>query len=308
MSLESGTEHRSAAPAAGTPGTSGGPGTPGRFGASGTPGTPGSVRAPGAALRDVLALLALTGTLWLVHVFGRTLPTPAAAVVWAALGALVALGLYRRARMRRAVFLTAYVRGGSPLARRLRGGPLMAARAGLLGAALGLVLLAALIRLGDPYAWVVLVASAPALVLAQRVLGRVLAPHASAEFGPELVWRAAAAVVGAAMLAALVALAFYSAQPELGGVTLERAVWHFVDAERARSAWVEALLQGAAVQDGLRLWLAQQLMPVPGTSLVHALGWLIVLAEEALFVWSYLLVCSAVLVGVRRHDGDGTAR
>jgi hypothetical protein len=52
----------------------------------------------------------------------------------------------------------------------------------------------------------------------------------------------------------------------------------------------------------LRLWLAQQLMPQPGASLGQALGWLAVLAEEVLFVWSYLLLCSGVLLGATRRD------
>ena len=43
-------------------------------------------------------------------------------------------------------------------------------------------------------------------------------------------------------------------------------------------------------------------MPAPGTSLAQALGWLLVLAEEALFVWSYLLTCNGVLIGMKRND------
>jgi hypothetical protein len=60
----------------------------------------------------------------------------------------------------------------------------------------------------------------------------------------------------------------------------------------------QALLQAAAAKDALRLWLAQQLMPQPGASLAELLGWLLVIAEEGLFVWSYLLVCNGLLIGV----------
>lgn len=258
-----------------------------------------------SALRDMLALLALTGAARLVHVYGRTLPDAAAAAVWAALAVLIATALFRRARIRRGAFLAAYVRSASPLARRLRGGWLMAARAGVLGAGLALVLAVALIRLADARAWIVLVASVPVLVLVHRVLRRALAPHVSPAYAPELAWRLTAAAVGALMLGALVALAFHRAQPELGAVSLEQAVWHFADQERARSGAAQILLQMAAAKDGLRLWLAQQLMPVPGASLVQGLGWLIVLAQEAVFVWSYLQLGSAVLIGVKRHDGGG---
>ncbi|MBN1239486.1 MAG: hypothetical protein JXB36_13365, partial [Gammaproteobacteria bacterium] len=93
-----------------------------------------------AALRDVLALLALTGGLWLFHVYGRVLPDVALAAVWAVATAAIAAGLLRRARLRRAALLRVYLRPASPLARRLRGGWLMAVRETALAAALALLL------------------------------------------------------------------------------------------------------------------------------------------------------------------------
>ena len=249
----------------------------------------------------MLALFALTGAVWLFHIYGRTLPTAAVAVVWALLAALLGAALLGRARIRRAAFLAAYVRAGSPLERRLRGGWPMAALALLLGAVLALLLGIALLRRDAPVDWVVLLAAVPAVVLTRAVVSRALAPHASPAYLPELVRRIAIAAVGAAVVAALVALAFHRTYPELGSVSLEQAVWHLVDQEHARSAPVQVLLQMAAAKDGLRLWLAQQLMPQPGTSLAQAAGWLVVLAEEALFVWSYLLLCSAVLMATNRR-------
>ena len=131
---------------------------------------------------------------------------------------------------------------------------------------------------------------------------RGLERHANALYLPALAWRLAAAVVGSVLLIALIIGAFHRAYPDLAEVGLERAVWHFVDQERARSAFVEVLLQIAAAKDALRLWLAQQLMPQPGGSLAQAAGWVIVLAEEALFVWSYLLwLCPAVLPRASRR-------
>jgi hypothetical protein len=249
------------------------------------------------AARDMLALFALTAAVWIFHIYGRTLPTAAMAAVWALLTALLTAALLRRARIRRAAFLHAYVHAGSSLERRLRGGWLMAARALLLGAVLALLLGIALLRRDAATDWLVLLAAVPVVVITHALATRALAAHVSGLYLPELAWRVTLAAAGVMIVAALVALAFYRAYPELGGVSLERAVWHLVDQERARSAATRVLLQMAAAKDALRLWLGQQLMPQPGTSLVQALGWLTLLAEEALFVWSHLLLCSAVLMG-----------
>ena len=113
---------------------------------------------------------------------------------------------------------------------------------------------------------------------------------------------AASLATGAALVAAGVLLALQRSYPDFAGVGLERAVWHLVDQEQARSGILLALLQGLAAADGLRLWLAQQLLPVPGTSAWQLLGWAVVLAEETLFVWSYLLLAHGVLTGVGAHD------
>jgi hypothetical protein len=263
-----------------------------------------SLAPPGAlngVLRPTLTLLALTAALWTLHVAGRTLSTAALTIAWAATAAVLGIALYRRGRIRRAAFLTAYFHRGSVLERRLRGGWPMAVWSMLIGALIAPLLLVALFRL-DGFGWAVLVAAVPALVLSDRALRRTLAGHASEAYLPELAWRCAAALVGTAMVGALLAIAFYRAYPDLGAATLEQAVWDLVDRERARSGAAETLLQLAAAKDGLRLWLAQQLMPRPGGSLGQALGWLAVLAEEVLFVWSYLLLCSGVLLGATRRD------
>jgi hypothetical protein len=262
--------------------------------------------APGAlsALRDTLVLLALTGGVWLVHLFGRTLPTAALAAAWGLLAIVIAAGLFRRARIRRGAFLAAYLRAASPFVRLLRGGWLMAARWLLVAAALSLVLMVALIRLDDPREWIVLIASAPILVAAHRLVRRVLAKHVRADYLPELVWRITSVGVGVLMVGVLAALAFYRPYPDLGGVSLERAVWHYVNEEHARSAPAEMLLEAAAAKDALRFWLAQQLMPQPGDSLAQALGWLAVLAEESLFVWSYLMFAGAALLRSAGLGGD----
>jgi hypothetical protein len=264
--------------------------------------SPDSARSLLPALRDMLALLGVAAAAWLIHVYGRVSPTAVLAAVWAGLTAAIAVGLFRRARIRRAAILSAYLRASSPLERRLRGGWLMAARESLLAGALALLLMVALVRLANDEAWIVLIASVPLLVGIHRLLRRAFASHVSPAYLPELTWRVTLAAVGMLMLIALVWLAYHRAYPDLGAVSLERAVWHMVDQERARSGSAEVLLQMAAAKDALRLWIAQQLMPQPGTSLAQALGWLAVLAEEAVFVWSYLLLCSAVLIGIDRNE------
>ncbi len=254
------------------------------------------------ALRDMLYLLGLTFLLWVYHVYARTLPGPALAAAWLLMTLLIGSGLFWRARIRRRAFIAAYLAPGSGLAHRLRGGVLLAARHGLLAGLLAAFLTVAIVRVPDARVWLLLAANVPVLVFVQLALRRALASHVNLRYLPELSWRLALLVTGAALFAAVLALALYRDYPDLGSVSMERAVWHLVDQERARSDTALLLLQLSAAKDGLRLWLAQQLMPVPGTSVLQLLGWLIILMEEALFVWSWLLACAGLLIGVNRND------
>jgi hypothetical protein len=256
-------------------------------------------------LRDLLCLLGAAALAWAYYVYARVLPTPALFAAWGVFSALIATALLYRARIRRRAFLAVYVAEASPLQRWLRGGVLLALRPLLLGALLALLLMVALARIDEARTWLVLIAAGPTLVLLRAgLLGR-LRRHAGALYLPLLSWRAAAWPVGAALVALLLWLAFHQAYPDFAAVSLERAVWHMVDQEQARSGPGLVLLQAAAAKDGLRLWLAQQLMPAPATSLVQLLGWLLVLAEEVLFVWSYLLLSHGLLIGAGTVDRAG---
>jgi hypothetical protein len=243
---------------------------------------------------------------WGYYVFSRVLPTPALVLVWVLFTSLIATALLHRARIRRRAFLAVYVAQASPLQGWLRGGLLLALRPALLGALLALLLMIALARIGDSRAWLALIAAGPVLVLLRAWLTGRLAAHAGPLHLPILSWRAAALPVGAALALLLVWLAYHQAYPDFRGVSLERAVWHLVDQEQARSGPAQVLFQVAAAKDGLRLWLAQQLMPAPATSLVQLLGWLLVLAEEVLFVWSYLLLSHGILIGAGTVDRTGS--
>jgi hypothetical protein len=254
------------------------------------------------AVRDMLWLLALSAALWLLHRYGRVLPDTALLAVGVPVTALLTFGLFWRRRVRRRAFIAAYVAPGSPLGHWLRGGWLLAASQSVVAVVLALVLIIALVRLRDPRVWIVLVAAGPVLVLLQRGVRGLLRAHASAVYLPALSWRVSVLLTAALMLASLVIMTLQQAYPAFAGVSLERAVWHLADQEQARGEVAQLLMQMAAAKDALRLWLAQQLMPTPGTSLLQLLGWLLVLADELLFVWSYLLLCQALLVAVSSND------
>lgn len=252
--------------------------------------------------RDLFCLVAAAAAAWLFHLYVRLLPTVVVTACWVLLAGTIAAGLFRRARVRRRALLAVYIAAGSPWQPHLRGGLVMRARALLLGGVFALALALGLARLESAMAWLALATAMPVLVGLRRVLHERLAPHAAAAYLPLLSWQAAALGTGLALLGVLVALAAQQAYPDFSGVSLERAAWHMVDQEHARSGLAQALLQGMAAFDGLRLWLAQQLMPSPGTSVLQLLGWLLVLAEGMLFVWSYLLMAFGVLTMVGTHD------
>lgn len=259
---------------------------------------------PRQVFADALALLGVTALSWAFHVYARILPTSGVLACWLLFSALAAAGLWRQGRVRRRAFLAAYVAGGSPLQRLLRGGPLMAARALLLGGVLAVALMLSLARIDDLRVWLALIAAPAALVLLRAWLHRRLRAHASPVFLPLLSWRACALVIGAGLVLLLAAFALDRAYPDFTGISLERAVWHMVDREVARSAPWEAMLQGLAAADGLRLWLGQQLMPAPAESALQLFGWLLVLGQQALFAWSYLLCGYGVLAAVGALDRD----
>ncbi len=250
----------------------------------------------------MLGLLGALVLAWVFHVYARVLPSAALAVVWCAFTVLIAAALFHQARVRRRAFLAVYVAPTSPLQNWLRGGVFMALGSLAAGGILALVLMTSLARIAGPWQWLALLAAVPALVLVRASLWRRLARHASPHYVAVLSWRVAALVIGVALVAGFVLLALYQAYPAFADVSLERAVWHMIDQEHARSAPWQGLLEARAGLDGLRLWLAQQLMPAPGDSFLQMLGWALVFAEQMLFAWSYLLMSFGVLKGMGAHE------
>ncbi len=264
-----------------------------------------AVTAGSGLLLNVLLTLGATALLWALHLYGRTLTEPALILVWFVMTALLATGLFIRARIRRRAFLLAYLHADSAIARRWRGGVVMAVRVCLLAGLLAAVLIVALLRIETTAVWVALIAAALMLAPLHACGARALAGQANPVWLTELAWRIAIAVVGLLLMAALAALAYHQPQPELGGVRLDSAVWYFVERESARSELAGLLLELAAAKDGLKYWLGQQLLPQPGVSFTQAAGWAVILAEEALFVWSYLSLLSATLIArehIRTHQ------
>ena len=146
------------------------------------------------------------------------------------------------------------------------------------------------------------------LPLLNALVQQLCRKQANALFLPELGWRIASVAVGVVLTAALTWHGYQSLYPDFRDVSLDQAVWHMVGLQQARSELLLMLLQMAAAGDALRLWLAEQLLPTPGASYWQATGWIILLAQEALFVWSYLLLCrgmqrfSAVVIPTGTHE------
>lgn len=244
-----------------------------------------------ALVRQISALLLLSAGLWLLHLYARVLPTGAVLGACVGLAFLIARGLFLRARLRRRVWLSAYLHSGSPLQLLLRGGLLMALMQGVLATGLAVAFLSTLIRSTDRFMFLLLSGAAVLMPLLNGLLQKLCRRHASALFLPELGWRLSSFVFGVVLIAILTWHGYQQLYPDFSDVTLEQAVWHMVGLQQARSDLLLMLLQMAAAGEGLRLWLAEQLLPTPGATLWQALGWIILLAQQALFVWSYLLLC-----------------
>jgi len=253
-------------------------------------------------LRDLLLILTGSAALWLCFLWGRTFSDSLLIAAWIIISTPIAAGLYWRRRLRRRVLLSAYLRSGRPLARWLRGGWLLAARQAGAGLLLGGLLLIALLRIEDTRVWYVLLAGGLLLVLVQAAARPVLRTESNPAYLAEVVSKLSLPLTGTLLVGALLLLAIYRSYPDFSGVSLERAVWHLVDQQQARSGIARSLLELAAAKDALRLWLGQQLMPQPGISLAQLAGWLVLLAEEVLFAWSYLLLCNGLLLGAEADD------
>lgn len=245
---------------------------------------------------QTIMLLVLVTLLWLLFLCARVWTTPVALGLWLLLTAVVARGLFLRARLRRRAWLQMYLHPASALVPRLGGGPLLMGMQTVLAAALALLLMVTMAGGSHPQMWFWLIGSALLLPSLACGLERVLAAQANPALLAELAWRLSGVIVGVGLLLAFTLQAYVQSYPDFSAVSLEQAVWHLAGQQQARSEATLAVLQGAAAAEGVRLWLAQQLLPTPAESLWQALGWVLLLAQEALFIWSYLLACRGIVM------------
>jgi len=264
--------------------------------------TPQLAPTPAAILNQCLALTATASLLWLFHLYARVLDTAFLVGICLLVTVLLLMALWWRARLQRQVLLLAHVQPGSPLQRWMRGGLLMALLRLPLAMVLAPLLLVTLVRLDDNRLWLLLIVAAPVLVLLRTFLRARLAFHAREPYLTLLLWRIGSATLFLVLLAVVIALSIARDWPDFQAATLEQAIWHMADREVARSAPFQDLLQLFAAMDGLRLWLAQQVLPaLPLDRLLLLVGWALVFAKNALFVWSYALILHAVLVLTAPH-------
>lgn len=250
-------------------------------------------------------MLGLLGLIGLLLVLSHLLPRLATGYVLLAWGALwlplLAL-LFLRRRVARRVWLTGYLRDGSPWFGRLRGGPLMLLGQALVAGLLALALLSALARGVSASTWMVLVLCVPLWALGWRALARYLERHVAPRYLAPITGDVLRRIGGVVLLLVLATWALWQPYPDLGGVTLYEAVRFFAARQQAESVPLRHLLEVAAALDGGRHWLAQHWLDgLPGLALQLA-AWLVVLVQEWLFVWPFLLLCQAVGHIIHGHE------
>lgn len=259
-------------------------------------------------LQLMLGLLALIAVLLIMgRLLGR-MSDGHVLISWVLLWLPMLALLFWRRRMVRRAWLRVHLQEGSPWSARLRGGVLMLLGQTLVSGALALALLISLARGIPASTWIVLVLFVPVWAKAWSGLGRALARHASREFLSLTTARILVWLSGTVLLLGLATWTLWQPFPDLGTVTLYEAVRHFAARQEAESLVLQRLLELTAALDGARHWLAQrwhEVLPGPALQLV---AWMVVLVQEWLFVWPYLLLCQAlshvVYLHEHRHEPD----
>ncbi len=247
-------------------------------------------------LNDLLWLLLPALVLVLVYLYGRIMPDALLLAVWLGLVLVMGAGAFLYSRQRRRVFLQAHVDKGSRLQHWLRGGPLLLLLRMLAALLLAAVLLVAMVRLRSPAEALLMILALLVLAVSRRGLAALLARHLTPAYLPVATWRLAQWITFLLLMVALSLLALWQPQPALAGISLDRAVWHIVDAEQARSGMLLNLLQINAALDGLRFWIGQQLIPALEWPLMETLAWLVLLGWQALVAWAWLGLCRGTLL------------
>ena len=262
------------------------------------------------ALNDMLWLLPVPFLLILAGWFGSMLSDHAvvAAVVGAA--ALMTVGMWLRAVVGRRIFLAGALRGESPWYRWLRGGAGLALVSLLVAIPLAAILLVAVVRPTGPHLLIGLVLNVPVLVLLRQFWARRLAAHAVPRFQPVLALRLALAVNFLLLFLVLGVAALFQSYPDFGALTLTEAMLSEAGRQQAESGLMLGLMQLAAAKDALSWWLGQQMLPGAVRPGLQVAAWAVLLATNAMVIWSYLLMCSALLTLLHWrswHPGRGSS-
>lgn len=256
-------------------------------------------------MNRLAAVLVLVALLWLFHLNARLLDDELILAVWLALGGALGLAGFWQARVRRERMLSACLYPESRLQRRLRGGPFMLARQLGIGFVLGAALVLALTRLESDLLALALPGAALLWWVSYYMAYTGLRWHVHPRWLPVISGRIAGWLIVVGVLPFLVWSSLHQVRPDLEGVTLSRAAWHFVDAESARSGWLETALQLVAAGEGLRQWLMQQVLPgVQAGPVLVALGWIMLFAAQVVWVLGLSRLFLALESGVRRYDSN----
>lgn len=245
---------------------------------------------------DMLWLLLLGFALIGFYRFGRLLPDAAIFAIWLTTTMLIALGHFLRLRIRRRAWLEAYVAPASGLQQWLRGGALAFLLRLLLATALAIVLMIGALRLHGSEELLLLLASLPLIAALRWGAGQGLGRHVAPSYLPEAAWRVALLLTFAILCTGLLAWSWWRPGPDFTAVTLDQAAWYLALQEEASSAVLEQALGLAAALEGVRWWLAQHALPRLQWPLLELLGWLLVLAESAVFVWAWLHCCVGIML------------
>jgi hypothetical protein len=247
--------------------------------------------------RELQLMLGMLGLIAGLLLMARLLPALGGGYVllsWVLLWLPMLVLLFWRRRRVRGAWLRVYLKESSPWYRRLRGGALMFLGQALLSGALALALLISLARGIPPSSWIALVLFVPVWTLGWRAAWRYLDRHATQPLLPLTAASVLRWVCGTALLLVFATWALWQPYPSLDAVTLYEAVRLFAAQQEADSALLQRLLEWAAALDGARHWLAQHWLDgLPGLAL-QLVAWMLVLVQEWLFVWPYLLLCQAL--------------
>lgn len=248
-------------------------------------------------MADMLRLLPLLFVLFAGGRVATHLPDAGVVAMVLVLATAMSANGALRATLERRMALRTYLLSGSPWRRRLRGGWLLWAGAWLRALPLALLLCVALARPASatwllPVAWTM-----PLLVALWHGVGVCTRVHVVAAYRPVAAWRLGGLLWLLVLLPLLTWQALGQAQVDYRGIPLSQALSQTAAAPAAASALLDVLLRVAAMKDVLVMWLGQQWLPgLPGLGgpWAQLAAWALLLATDALVLWSYLHLCGGV--------------